>query len=126
MTETAVSADVAALLELNAAYINSDQFSDVARYDQFLAEDFVATLPDLVLRDRQQFLDMIAKERPFTDLTAHDVRVRVLGDTALVHGRVTYTTKRDGMPREARYTDFYQRRDGRWQCIGADVVARGE
>lgn len=46
-------------------------------------------------------------------LTAHDVNVRVMGDTALIHGRVTYTTKRDGADREARYTDTYQYRDGR-------------
>jgi hypothetical protein len=39
--------------------------------------------------------------------------------------RVTYTTL-DGVKREARYTDDYQRRDGNWLCITANVVARGE
>lgn len=61
------------LAHLNADYIASDQNSDVARYDQILAEDYTATLPDLVFRNRQQFLDLIAQPRPFTDLQAHDV-----------------------------------------------------
>jgi hypothetical protein len=54
--EPPMTDDVATLLELNAAYIHSDQFSDVERYDHFLAPDFLATLPDLVPRDRRQFL----------------------------------------------------------------------
>ncbi len=117
--------DRAELRRLNAEYIASDQGSDVARYDEFLAQDFTATLPDLVFRDRAQFLEMIARPRPFRDLTAHDVTIRILGDVALVHGRVTYTTIDDGTDREALYTDTYQRRGGRWLCVAANVSALG-
>jgi hypothetical protein len=110
---------------LNANYVASDQNRDVARYEQILAEDCTATLPDLVFRNRQQLLDLIAQPRPFTDLQAHDVQIRILGAFALIHGRVTYTTL-DGVNREARYTDDYQRRNGQWVCIAANVVAKGE
>ena len=96
------------------------------RYEEFLAWDFTASLPDLVFRDRQQFLDLIAEPRPFTDLTLLNVTVRILGDVALLHGRVRYTTTHDGQQREALYTDTYQRRRGRWMCIAGEVVARGE
>lgn len=119
-------ADLAELHRLNADYIASDQGSDVVRYDQFLAPDFTATLPDLVFRDRAQFLDLIAGPRPFTGLTAHDVTIRIVGDVALVHGRVSYTTVSDGVDRAALYTDTYQRRGGRWLCIAANVTARGD
>lgn len=44
----------------------------------------------------------------------------------LLHGRVSYTTTHDNVPREALYTDTYQRRDGRWLCVAGEVVARGE
>ena len=85
MTQTAQhAADIATLEKLNADYIQSDQFNDVARYEQMLASDFLVQLPDLVTRDRQAFLDMIAQPRPFNDLTAHDVNIRVLGDIALI------------------------------------------
>jgi hypothetical protein len=118
--------DTAELRQLNADYIASDQGGNVARYDEFLAPDFTATLPDLIFRDRIQFLEMIARPRPFTDLTAHDVTIRILGDVALVHGRVTYTTVDDGTDREALYTDTYQRRGERWLCVAASVSALGK
>ncbi len=103
-----------------------DQNSDVARYDEFLAEDFTASLPDLVFRNRQEFLDLIAQPRPFRDLTLLGLRVRILGDVALLHGRVSYRTTHDHTQREALYTDTYQRHDGRWRCVAGEVVAQGE
>jgi ketosteroid isomerase-like protein len=119
-------ADEKILRQLNDAYVHSDQNSDVARYEEFLADGFTATLPDLIFRDRREFLDLIAQPRPFTDLTLLDLTMRILGDVALLHGHVTYTTKHDGKRREALYTDTYQRRDGTWMCIAGEVVARGD
>jgi hypothetical protein len=54
------------------------------------------------------------------------VTVRILGDVALLHGRVRYTTTGDGQQREALYTDTYQRRERGWMCIAGEVVAKGE
>ncbi len=101
-------------------------WAHVARYEEFLAEDFTASLPDLVFRNRQEFLDLIAKPRPFKDLTLLGVQIRILGDVALLQGRVSYTTTHDNVPHEALYTDTYQRRDGRWLCVAGEVVAQGE
>ena len=115
-------AEVEELLVLNDEYIHSDQFRDVARYREILADDYRATLPDLVFRDKEQFLEMLAAPRPFTDLTAHDVEVRILGDVALIHGRVTF--KVDGEEGEARYTDTWQKRGGNWLCVAADVIEK--
>lgn len=124
--ESGLGQDEKILLQLNDDYIRSDQHSDVARYQEFLAEDFTASLPDLVFRSREEFLELIARPRPFTGLTLLKVTVRVLGDVALLHGRVRYTTTHDGREREAPYTDTYQRRDGRWMCVAGEVVAQGE
>ena len=82
--------------------------------------------PDLVFRNRQECLDLIAQPRPFTGLALLGVTVRILGDVALLHGWVSYTTKQDGQRPEALYTDTYQRRDGRWMCVEGEVVAKGE
>ena len=109
------------LQRLNQEYIHADQHGDTERYREMLAEDYVATLPDLKLRDKQAFLEMLESPRPFTDLTAHDVTIRLLGDFALIHGRVTFNV--DGVEHQNRYTDTWQRRDGQWLCIAADVVA---
>jgi hypothetical protein len=60
-TANDMSTDGKILRQLNDDYIHSDQNSDVARYEEFLAEDFTATLPHLVFRNRQEFLDLIAQ-----------------------------------------------------------------
>jgi ketosteroid isomerase-like protein len=126
ITGSGAETDEQILLRLNDDYIHSDQYGDVARYEEFLAEDFTASLPDLVFRNRKEFLDLIVQPRPFTGLTLLNVTVRVLGDVALLHGRVRYTTTHDGRAREALYTDTYQRRDRQWVCVAGEVVAQGE
>ena len=77
---------------------------DVRRFEQILAEDFMASLPDFLLRDKKQFLDMMAAPRPFTELKADEVRIRLLGDFAIIHAHMTLRTA-DGVQRQGRYTD---------------------
>ena len=48
--------DLEILTQLNADYLASDQNGDVQRYGQILAEDFMSSLPDLLLRNKKQFL----------------------------------------------------------------------
>jgi ketosteroid isomerase-like protein len=50
-----------------------------------------------------------------------DVRVRILGDVAIIHARTSYTTA-DGKQRYGRYTDVWARRDGRWLAVSAHVT----
>jgi ketosteroid isomerase-like protein len=116
--------DIEILTQLNADYLASDQKGDVRRYEQILAEDFMASLPDFRLRDKKQFLEMMAEPRPFTDLKAEDVKIRILGDFAIIHAHMTFKTK-DGVRHQGRYTDDYQRRDGEWLCVAANVIAEG-
>ena len=82
--------DVAILERLNKDFFHSDQFSDVKRFSEFLSEDFISQFPG-VTRNLAEFLDYIAKPRPFKDLAMHDVNIRILSDVALIHGRATYT-----------------------------------
>ncbi len=86
-----------------------------------LAEDFLNSNPDGSLADRAGFLAQIARPAAIANLTAHDVRIRLLGDVALIHARTTYT-KADGSAGAGRYTDIWQRRDGRWLCVAAHVT----
>jgi hypothetical protein len=43
----------------------------VQRYGQILAEDFMSSLPDFLLRNKKQFLEMMTIPRPFTDFCVH-------------------------------------------------------
>ena len=116
--------DVAILEQLNLDYNRADQASDAKRFSEFLAEDFIVQTPG-VTRNREEFLDYIAKPRPFKDLAVHDVNIRILSDVALIHARATYTTLADGVNQEALYTDTYQKRDGTWVCVAACAIAPG-
>jgi hypothetical protein len=116
--------DLAILEQLNKDFFHSDQFSDAKRFSEFLAEDFISQFPGIT-RNRAEFLDYIAKPRPFKDLAMHDVNIRILSDVALIHGRATYTMLADGAHQEALYTDTYQEREGSWVCVAACAIAPG-
>ena len=125
MNDTTQSGEDRAILEqLNLDYNQADQASDAERFSELLAEDFIVQTPG-VTRSRQEFLEYIKRPRPFRDLALRDVRIRILSDVALIHGRTTYTMVADGVEHEALYTDTYQKRDGTWVCVAACAIAPG-
>jgi ketosteroid isomerase-like protein len=120
-SETATVTDLEALLGLNHDYIQSVQHGDVRRFEQILADDFLASNPDGSLVDKQQFLEQTARPVTISGLEALDVQVRLLGDVALIHARTSYVTP-TGEQRFGRYTDVWARRAGRWLAIAAHVT----
>jgi ketosteroid isomerase-like protein len=110
-----------ALLALNRDYIRSVQTSDVRRFDEILATDFLCSNPDGSLVDRAGFLEQTTRPVSIKDLEARDVVIRVMGDVALIHARTTYT-RPDGGAGAGRYTDVWARRDGRWLAVSAHVT----
>ena len=116
-----VAQDLDVLTKLNADYIDSVQKGNVGRFREILAEDFLASLPDGALLDRAQFLEATAKPVTIRGLAAHDVKIRIMGDIAIVHGRTTYT-QANGSPGSGRYTDVWAKRNGRWLAVAAHVT----
>src|ERR1043166_5655861 len=121
LTATATKSDLETLTALNADYIRSVQTSDVTRFDQILAEDFVCTNPDGSFVDRAAFLKQTARPVAISDLAAHDVMVRVIGDCAVINARTSYRLA-DGRAGAGRYTDVWARRNGQWLAIAAHVT----
>jgi len=119
--ETDGNRDRATLLQLNADYIRSVQMSDVRRFDEILADDFLCSNPDGSLLDRAAFLEQTARPVTIRNLAAHDVMIRLMDDIAIVHGATSYT-RADGHPGSGRYTDVWARRDGRWLAVSAHVT----
>jgi ketosteroid isomerase-like protein len=118
---TASRSDLEVLEGLNRDYIHSVQHSDVSRFAEILADDFLCSLPDGSLLDRQRFLEYTAKPVSISGLEAEDVIVRILGDVAIIHARTTYTTA-DGGRKVGRYTDVWARRNGVWLAVSAHVT----
>ena len=115
------ASDVDTLQELNKHYIRSVRESDVRWFDESLSEDFVNSNPDCTLVDRAGFLAQIAKPSAAKNIQCEDVRIRMLGEVALIHARTTYI-KPDGQPGAGRYTDVWAKRKGRWVCVAANVT----
>ena len=120
-TDTATRTDLDTLTKLNRDYISSVQNSDVRRFDEILADDFMCSNPDGSLIDRSAFLEQTAKPVTISNLDIHDVNIRLMGDFAIIHARTTYNTA-DGEQRSGRYTDVWACRDGEWLCVSAHVT----
>ena len=115
--------DLSVLTKLNDDYIQSVQHSNVKRFDEILADDFLCSNPDGTLVDRKAFLQQTAKPVTIRNLKAHDVNVRMMGDFAIIHARTSYTTA-DGAESGGRYTDVWARRNGKWLAVSAHVTRR--
>ena len=112
--------DLAELTSLNRDYVNSVQNSDVKRFDEILAEDFYCSNPDKSLVDRAAFLKQTAVPVAIKNLKAEDVKIRILGDFAIIHAATSFTTP-DGEQAHGRYTDCWARQNGKWLAVSAHV-----
>ena len=113
--------DAQVLDQLNAGYMRGLRGSDVAWFEHNLAPDFMNRGADGNLASRAAFLALVAKPFALRDFRALDVTVRIFGEVAVIHGRTAYE-KPGGEAGHGRYCDVWQRRDGKWLCIAADVV----
>jgi ketosteroid isomerase-like protein len=113
--------DLDTLTALNRDYIHSVQHGDVKRFNEILAEDFLCSNPDGSLVDKPGFLAQTARPVTISGLATEDVRVRILGDVAIIHARTSYRTA-DGEQHHGRYTDVWAHRNGAWVAVSAHVT----
>ena len=117
-TNTNTQRDRETLTALNRDFTASVQKGDVKRFEEILADDFMMSNPDGSLLDKAEFLKVTAKPVTISGLETEDVRIRLLGDFAIIHARFN-SRSADGKPRRGRYTDNWARRDGTWVAVSA-------
>ena len=115
-----MSKDIDELTILNRDYVASVQNCDVKRFDEILAQDFYCTNPDKSLVDRAGFLKQTAVPVTIRNLIADEVKIRVLGDFAIIHGRTSYTTA-DGQQAFGTLHRLLGRQNGQWLAVSAHV-----
>lgn len=115
-----MSNDLDQLTALNRDYVASVQNCDVKRFDEILAPEFYCSNPDKSLVDRAAFLKQTAVPVSIKGLKEHDVKIRILGDFAIIHASTSYTTA-DGTPANGRYTDCWAKQNGKWLAVSAHV-----
>ena len=113
--------DVELLTELNHDYVMSVRYSNMKRFEEILAKDFLCTNPDASLLDRSHFLALIGSGARITELREDEVIVRMISENfAIIHARIRYKSKA-GIERIGRYTDNWAKRDGKWLCVSAQT-----
>jgi ketosteroid isomerase-like protein len=113
--------DIDELTALNRDYVASVQNRDVKRFEEILAPDFYCTNPDKSFVDRAAFLRQTALPVRISNLTAEDVKIRIMGDFAIIHARTSYTLP-DGQHTYGRYTDCWAKQNGKWLAVAAHVA----
>ena len=114
------NSDLEILQNLNREYIDGVNKNDARWFDKYLASDFKNTNADGSLLDRTVFLKQIEHGAGVSNIQAHDVIVRVIGDLGIIHARTTFRTP-SGKEGNGRYTDIWSRREGHWVCVAAHV-----
>ena len=67
------------------------------------------------------FLRQTARASGLTDLEAHDVKIRISGNFAIIHARTSFRLT-NGKAGSGRYTDIWERRNGHWLAVAAHVT----
>src|SRR6516162_7681325 len=99
-TKANAQRDLDTLTALNRDFTSSVQKGDVKRFEEILADDFTMSTPDGSLLDKAEFLKLTAQPVTISGLVAENVRIRLLGDFAIIHARFN-SRWADGKPRRA-------------------------
>jgi ketosteroid isomerase-like protein len=110
--------DIDEITALNPDFVASAQNSDVRRFDEIRAPEFYFSNPDKSLVDCAAFLEQTAKPVAIKNLQAHDVKIRIMGNFAIIHAATSYTTP-DGQQAHGRYTDCWAKQNGKWLAVSA-------
>lgn len=111
-----------AVLQAIQTWLDADERQDRATLERIIADDFVGTAP----RGRMVTKRDIMPEEGTTEghglsISAQDVKVRILADTAIAVGRgLPKTQERQPRP-ELRFTVVFAKRADRWQMVAAHL-----
>jgi uncharacterized protein (TIGR02246 family) len=116
-----VGKDELTLLQIEREWAAAVLRKDAAALENILATEFVAH-DSSGARNRKQTMDGV--RNPSAKIESgdlSDMKVVVLGDTAVVHGLWTKRSTAAGKDTSSRsrWTDTFVKRDGRWQCVGS-------
>ena len=106
---------------------------DLAFLQGVLHEDYVHTRPNGIVWDRTGFLESVKQDEAppnvnYETLTATDVRVRLLGDTAILTGRsgIKSDDAQGTLKGETRWTRVFVRHKGKWKAVAFQATLVGK
>ena len=107
------------LAQANKEYDAAIMGADVAALERIFAEEFIITNWQCEVLNKQQQIAAVVSGAKLEDVRSEDMRVRIYGETAVMTGRFTGQSTRDGKTVKFNelYTAVWVRRDGRWQLV---------
>lgn len=108
--------------EWHSAYVKHDP----SILECILAEEYVSISSNGGSADKAQTIAGLKRDdSQYEYSTPHDLDIRIYGDGAIVIGRTKEKWKNkkgEEFTAEYRWTDLFVKRDGRWQCVAAQVA----
>jgi ketosteroid isomerase-like protein len=105
--------------QLTRAVLNGDR----ATYSAFLTDDWSVINTDGNVLNKDQVLRemFVTGERRIDTIAVDEVKVKPLGDVAVVTGRTVASgiVRGERISATLRFTDVFVRRDGRWQIVAS-------
>ena len=108
----------AQLRALNHRFVNAFVVPDAAGMATLTADDFLLTAGDGNWHDRTSFLARLGQPAALAGAWADDLRVRLFGPVALLHG-LFHGLQADGQVAPVRYTDVYVWSGQAWRLVSA-------
>jgi len=112
--------DELALLQIEREWAEADVKGDAAWLDSTLSDSYVGN-DDGEAITKAQVLANVKRGIFKTESILHkDLKALVFGESAVVHGLSTFkgTVRGKDASGEYRWTYIFEKRDGRWQCVG--------
>ena len=116
-TITRAGGDERELVRLQDEWCRAEMEGDAAALGRLLADEYVLVISNGTTLPRAQLLrEVETGEGPFTATEVEDTKVKLYGNMAVVKGVVKWSDA-GGAKHQSLFTETWQRRDGRWQCL---------
>lgn len=111
------TSDEQELIRLQDEWCRAEMDGDAAALGRILADEYMLVISNGTVLSRAQLLrEVETREVPFTTIAVEDTRVKLYGNMAVVKGVVKWSDA-GGTKNQSLFTETWQRRDGRWQCL---------
>jgi ketosteroid isomerase-like protein len=117
------------LIKVENDWSNAWAKSDGKVLDQLYATEYLHTSSNGTLENKVSGIkDDTSPEYTEKSFSLSDLKVHIYGETAVVTGRNNVKFKKGGkaVQIDARFTDVFVKRDGRWQCVATQGTKVGK
>ena len=113
------------ILKLDAELFDAISRADVVARERIAADDLIYTTYYGSALNKAEWIAHVTKPAPASSKQLRDdLRIRILGDTAIVTGRLTIKIENPQSTGriQSRYTNVYAKRQGEWKLVAAQVT----